>query len=170
MGQWKEKIRKRKREYKQRSAHWIKWGSKKSLALHPYPPENKRRWERMRNMDEEGNAEVQEQGSLVVLSVLGKKEAVVSRGSRWKAWRRCYENGKECQSDMEEVGWPNMSLLSRTVMICAYRSGIIILIEPLFSFNGSSWKDILQGYPRSNDDFKTKEDSLIRKTNKTQTK
>lgn len=38
--------------------------------------------------------------------------------------------------------------LSRTVMICSYCSGIIILIVPLFTFNGSSLEDILQGYPR----------------------
>lgn len=38
--------------------------------------------------------------------------------------------------------------LSRTVMIRACPSGIIILIVPLFTFNGSTLEDILQGYPR----------------------
>lgn len=69
---WKERIRKRERMQAELLIGVS--GESKSIALHPYSSENKRKWKRMRNMEKEGSVEVEKHGSLVVFSVLARKK------------------------------------------------------------------------------------------------
>lgn len=56
-----------------RAANWSQWESK-SITLHPYSSENKRRWKRTRNMEKEESVEIEKHGSLVVFSALARKK------------------------------------------------------------------------------------------------
>lgn len=101
-------------------------------------------------MSKEGSVEVDEHGSLVVLCVLDRREAVIARESRGKAWGRCYREWESISVRLEGGGLGRSQMttcpcFSRTLMDCAWCSGIIILIVSLFTFNWSILEDILPG-------------------------
>ena len=107
------------------------------------PPRTREDEEKEECMGKEGSVEVEEHGSLVVLCVLDKREAVISRENRRKAWGRCYRERKSISVRLEGGGLGRSRMttcpcLSRTLMVCAWCSGIIILIVSLFTFNWSS--------------------------------
>lgn len=61
-------------------------------------------------------------------------------------------SGERCQSVVEVTSseeWDHRPCLSRTVVICAWCSGIIIFIEPLFTCSQSRLEDTLEHQPRA---------------------